>query len=138
MLLHVGLPFYIRLRHLAGQTYVFVLDAQASWCNLAFTVLLTSSPQIGTAAAAFMAIRVLLDHGVQEDRIIFVTFLVAREGGVSVLKRAFPGVKIVCGAVDNEMEEAWLEGYKGEGNPEGMGRQVWVMKPGMGQIGAKD
>lgn len=83
-----------------------------------------------------MAIRILLDHGVKEDRIIFVTFLVARQGGISVLKRAFPGVKVVCGAVDNEMEEGWLEGYKGEGNPEGKGRNVWVMKPGMGQIGA--
>jgi uridine kinase len=82
-----------------------------------------------------MAIRILLDHGVKEDHIIFVTFLVAREGGISVLKRAFPGVKIVCGAVDDEMQEGWLEGYKGEGNPEGKGRKVWVMKPGMGQIG---
>ncbi|KJA22917.1 hypothetical protein HYPSUDRAFT_163894 [Hypholoma sublateritium FD-334 SS-4] len=123
MLLHVGLPFYIRHRHLAEQTYVFR--------RLLFPA------QIGTAAAAFMAIRILLDHGVQEDRIIFVTFLVACQGGVSVLKRAFPGVKIVCGAVDNEMEEGWLEGYKGEGNPEGKGRHVWVMKPGMGQIGVK-
>jgi uridine kinase len=55
--------------------------------------------------------------------------------GVSVLRRAFPEVKIVCGAVDDEMKEAWLEGYKGEGNPEGKGRKVWVMQPGMGQIG---
>lgn len=82
-----------------------------------------------------MAIRILLDHGVSEDRIIFLTFLVARAGGVSVLKRAYPGVKIVCGGVDDEMQEGWLEGYKGEGNPEGVGRKVWIMKPGMGQIG---
>ncbi|PPQ67489.1 hypothetical protein CVT25_006030 [Psilocybe cyanescens] len=118
LLLQVTLPAYVRLRHLAEETYVFLLDAQ-----------------IGTAAAAFMAIRVLLDHGVKEDHIIFVTILVAREGGVSVLKRAFPDIKIVCGAVDDEMQEGWLEGYKGEGNPEGKGRKVWVMKPGMGQIG---
>ncbi|KAF8962791.1 uridine kinase family-domain-containing protein [Flammula alnicola] len=37
-------------------------------------------------------------------------------------------------------EEAYVfllmpRGYKGEGNPEGKGRKVWVMKPGMGQIG---
>ena len=82
-----------------------------------------------------MSIRILLDHGVQEDHIVFVTFLVARDGGVSVLQRAFPGVKIVCGAVDDEMKEGWLEGYKGEGNLEGEGRKVWVMQPGMGQIG---
>lgn len=92
--------------------------------------------QIGTAAAAFMAIRILLDHGVREDRIIFVTFLVARGGGVSVLRRAFPQVKIVCGAVDDLMQEGWLEGYQAEGNPEGLGRKIWVMQPGMGQIGS--
>ncbi|KDR76262.1 hypothetical protein GALMADRAFT_247565 [Galerina marginata CBS 339.88] len=118
MLLHLMLPFHVCFRHLAEEAFVFLLDAQ-----------------IGTAAAAFMAIRILLDHGVRQDHIIFVTFLVARGGGVSVLRRAFPGVKIVCGAVDDEMQEGWLEGYKGEGNPEGKGRNVWVMKPGMGQIG---
>jgi uridine kinase len=92
--------------------------------------------KIGTAAAAFMAIRVLLDHGVKEDHIIFVTFLVARAGGVSILRRAFPKVKIVCSGVDEEMQEGWLEGYKGEGNPEGLGRKIWIMQPGMGQIGS--
>lgn len=82
-----------------------------------------------------MAIRILLDHGVREDRIIFVTFLVARGGGVSVLRRAFQKVRIVCGAVDDEMREGWLEGYQALGNPEGYGRKVWLMQPGMGQIG---
>ena len=83
-----------------------------------------------------MAIRVLLDHGVRQDHIVFVTFLVARAGGVSVLRQAFPEVKIVCAAVDEEMSEAWLEGYKHEGNPEGLGRTVWIMQPGMGHIGS--
>ena len=83
-----------------------------------------------------MAIRILLDHGVNEDHIIFVTFLVARAGGVSILRSAFPNVKIVCSGVDEEMQEGWLEGYRGEGNPEGLGRKVWIMKPGMGQIGS--
>lgn len=84
-----------------------------------------------------MSIRILLDHGIKQDHIIFVTFLVARGGGISVLRRAFPGVKIVCGAVDDEMKEGWLdvEGYHGEGNPEDHPRKVWVMQPGMGQIG---
>ncbi|EDR08552.1 armadillo/beta-catenin/plakoglobin [Laccaria bicolor S238N-H82] len=118
MLLQVMLPAYVRLRHLAKDTWVFLLDAQ-----------------IGTGAAAFMAIRILLDHGVQENHIVFVTFIVARGGGISVLRRAFPEVKVLCGAVDDRVQEGWLEGYKGEGNPEGQGRQVWIMQPGMGQIG---
>ena len=83
-----------------------------------------------------MSIRILLDHGIKQDHIIFVTFLVARGGGISVLRRAFPSVKIVCGAVDDEMKEGWLdvEGYHGEGNSEDHPRKVWVMQPGMGQI----
>lgn len=84
-----------------------------------------------------MAIRILLDHGIRQDHIIFVTFLVARGGGISVLRRAFPDVKIVCGAVDDEMEEAWLDldSDTVDGSQVSSGRQVWVMQPGMGQIG---
>ena len=53
LLLHLMLPTCIRQRHLAERAFVFLLDAQ-----------------IGTGAAAFMAIRVLLDHGVPEQNII--------------------------------------------------------------------
>ena len=87
LLLHLMLPNCIRQRHLAKNSFVFLLDAQ-----------------IGTGAASFMAIRTLLDHGVQQDHIVFVTFLVARYGGIEVLHRAFPGVRIVCGAVDDVLE----------------------------------
>lgn len=120
LLLHVMLPKCLRERHLAVDAWVFLLDAQ-----------------IVTAASAFMAIRTLLDHGVQQDHIIFVTVLVARTGGVTVLQRAFPKVKIITGAVDEGLREAWLENYneKGEGQSDGDGRKVWIMEPGMGQIG---
>ncbi|KAG1729668.1 uridine kinase family-domain-containing protein [Suillus paluster] len=120
LLLHVMLPKCLRERHLAVDTWVFLLDAQVS-----------------TAASAFMAIRTLLDHGVQQDHIIFVTFLIARTGGLTVLQRAFPKVKIVTGAVDEVLREAWLESYneKGEGQSEGDGKKVWVVEPGMGHIG---
>ena len=79
--------------------------------------------QIGTAAAAMMAIRILLDHGVCEDRIVFITFVVARYGGISVLRRAFPGVRIVTGAVDNGLRDGWLVDM---GN-EGRSRNVWII-----------
>ena len=68
LLLHLMLPCCIRQRHLAKKSFVFLLDAQ-----------------IGTGAAAFMAIRVLLDHGVPQENIIFVTIIVAACGGVRVL-----------------------------------------------------
>ncbi|KAF5367365.1 hypothetical protein D9758_003738 [Tetrapyrgos nigripes] len=116
LLLQVKLPVHLRKRDTVEDTWVFLLDAQ-----------------IGTGAAAFMALRVLLDHGVKQDHIIFITYLVARGGGIAVLRRAFPDVHIICAAVDNEMREGWLEGERGEGDPEGNGRRVWLMDPGMGQ-----
>ncbi|KIK63042.1 hypothetical protein GYMLUDRAFT_242111 [Collybiopsis luxurians FD-317 M1] len=118
LLLHVKLPVFVRHRSSAQNTWVFLLDAQ-----------------IGTGAAAFMSIRILLDHGVKQEHIIFVTFLVARTGGITTLRRTFPRVKIICGSVDNEMREGWLEDGRGEGNEDGAGRKIWVMDPGMGQIG---
>ncbi|KAJ7158730.1 armadillo/beta-catenin/plakoglobin [Mycena filopes] len=116
LMLHVMLPVCIRKRHMAEEAWVFLLDAQ-----------------IGTGASAFMAIRILLDHGVKPQHIIFVTFLVARGGGVSILRRAFPDIKIVTAGVDDVMQEGWITGLQGEGNTEG--RQVWAMLPGLGQIG---
>ena len=87
-----------------------------------------------------MAIRVLLDHGVRQDRIVFVTFLVARSGGIVVLQKAFPQVKIVCSAVDEHLSERWLEVMDADSEGEGLdedtdGRKVWVIEPGMGHIG---
>lgn len=51
-----------------------------------------------------MAIRVLLDHGVPESNIIFLTFLIARRGHLSV-HRAFPSVRIVTAAIDPGLQE---------------------------------
>lgn len=77
-----------------------------------------------------MAIRVLLDHGVREDRIIFVAFLVAPRG-VDVLNRVFPKVKIVTGSADPALAPIWVPG-----SGDGEGRNVLCIKPGMGHIGA--
>ncbi|TFK50123.1 armadillo/beta-catenin/plakoglobin [Heliocybe sulcata] len=116
LLLHVMLPKCVRDRGKAKDTWVFLLDAQ-----------------IGTAASAFMAIRVLLDHGVLQDHIVFVTFLVADDGGVSTLRRAFPEVRIVTGAIDAHLRECWIEDATDENDIHR--RKVWVIEPGMGQIG---
>ena len=88
-----------------------------------------------------MAIRVLLDHGVPPSHIIFVTFLVARSGGIAHLRRTFPDVTIVTGAVDDNLREAWLEESDQDmlhGEEGGRGRKVWAVEPGMGQIGSCD
>ena len=57
-----------------------------------------------TGLTTVMGIRVLLDHGLQECNIIFLAFLISRQGVRSV-KRAFPGVRVVTAAIDSELHE---------------------------------
>lgn len=84
--------------------------------------------QIGTGAAALMAIRVLLDHGVQgeppwlhllisvkltpfpfaEHHIVFLSFLVAAPG-IATIERAFPRVRIVASTVGDKLTEQTFE-----------------------------
>ena len=144
LLFLVNLPECIRARDRAANTWVFLLDAQA---RLVLNVprptdILLLASQIGTGAAGFMAIRVLLDHGVNPAHIIFVTFLVAQSGGVAHLRRTFPDVNIVTGAVDDGLREVWLENavrHKVFPNEDGFDNEeqhkAWVIEPGMGQIG---
>lgn len=84
----VSLPSFIRRRETAEKSWVFLLDAQ-----------------IGTGAAAFMAIRVLLDHSVPEDQIIFLTLLASSQGGIHALNRAFPRIRIVVAGVDPGLQK---------------------------------
>lgn len=63
------------------------LTASRESAAKSFVLLLDS--QIGTGAAALMAVRILLDHGVLEEHIIVSTILVSRVGGIWALKRAF-------------------------------------------------
>jgi uridine kinase len=74
----------------ASKSFVLLLDAQ-----------------IGTGAAALMAVRVLLDHGVPEENIVLCTILVTKikKGGIWALNRAFPKVRIVTSAADDGLEE---------------------------------
>jgi len=142
LLFQVSLPECIRQRGRAENTWVFLLDAQAS---LLVHVVYRSTDfltQIGTGAAGFMAIRVLLDHGVNPAHIIFVTFLVAHRGGVAHLRRTFPDVNIVTGAVDDGLREVWLENAERhnvfsdeDGFDNEHQHKAWVIEPGMGQIG---
>lgn len=91
------------------------------------TVLLLDS-QIGTGAAALMAVRILLDHGVREENIVFCCILVSKVGGVWALKRAFPRVRIACSAADNGLEERWEKGTNGD-------KKIFTILPGLGSFG---
>lgn len=59
---------------------------------------------LATGAAALMAIRVLLDHDVPQENILFVSILVATPG-VRAVAYAFPQVKIITSAVDQLVNE---------------------------------
>lgn len=91
--------------------------------------ILTFNWKIGSGSAAFMAIRVLLDHGVPESQIIFVTLLIARNGGIVALRQAFPGIRFISGAVDESLVETTVE------DENGASHTVYVIEPGLGQIG---
>lgn len=71
-------------------------------------LVLVLDPQMSSGGAALMAVKVLVDHGVQEDRIVFVTYLAGRIGVNRVL-RVFPGVRCVVARLGDEREERWVE-----------------------------
>lgn len=140
----VGLPSLIRKRATARQARVLLLDAQ-----------------IGTGAAAFMGIRVLLDHSVPEENIIFVSILASAKGGIWAIARAFPKVRIVLAGVDRGLKKCRIQypaledparadqhklGSKGEEeevSQNGVDRPtrgyktktIWAITPGCGSIG---
>ncbi|OZJ04059.1 hypothetical protein BZG36_04659 [Bifiguratus adelaidae] len=65
---------YLKLPPDVQNSYIFLMDAT-----------------IGTGAAGMMAIRVLLDHEVPEEKIIFLNFLASLQG-LNVIAHAFPKV----------------------------------------------
>ncbi|CAG8459874.1 13850_t:CDS:10 [Funneliformis caledonium] len=89
---------FINLPNNVHECYVLLMDAQ-----------------IATGAAALMAIRVLLDHNVPEDRIMFLTFL-ATPLGLHVISNAFPKVKICTSMIDPKINDETLFIEPGMGN----------------------
>jgi len=65
-------------------------------------------PQMSSGGAALMAVRVLLDHGVEEKRIVFVTYM-AGKMGVNRLMSVFPEIKLVACRIVDDLESRWVE-----------------------------
>lgn len=65
-------------------------------------------PQMSSGGAALMAVRVLVDHDVPEERVVFVTFFAGRRG-VNRLLNVFPGIKVVVGSLVEDFQERWVE-----------------------------
>ncbi|XP_067274010.1 uridine-cytidine kinase-like 1 isoform X1 [Pseudorasbora parva] len=78
---------YLRLPKELSEDYVILMDSTVS-----------------TGAAALMAVRVLLDHDVQEDKIFLLSLLMA-EMGVHSVAYAFPKVRIITTAVDKNVND---------------------------------
>ena len=64
--------------------------------------------QMSSGGAALMAVRVLVDHGVPEEKVVFVTYFAGRVG-VNRLLNVFPNVKVVVGRMVEDFQERWLE-----------------------------
>lgn len=71
------------------------------------TVILLDS-QMSSGGAALMAVKVLVDHGVHEKRIVFVTFMAGKKG-LNRLTNVFPGIKVVTVTVGSDLEKRWIE-----------------------------
>jgi uridine kinase len=65
-------------------------------------------PQMSKGGAALMAVQVLLDHGVPEEKIIFITYFAGRMG-LNRLTKVFPKVKVVVYMVVADCEDRWIE-----------------------------
>lgn len=65
-------------------------------------------PQMSSGGAALMAVRVLVDHGVSEEKIIFVT-CAAGQGGLKRLTTVFPKINVIVGRIEEESEPRWME-----------------------------
>lgn len=64
--------------------------------------------QMSSGGAALMTVRVLVDHGVKADRIVFVTYS-AGKMGVNRLLKVFPNIRVVVSSIGDDFEERWIE-----------------------------
>lgn len=72
------------------------------------SLVLLLDAQMSSGGAALMAVKVLVDHGVREDRIVFVSYLAGKKG-LGRLMGVFSGIRIVVGRIVNDEEERWVE-----------------------------
>jgi uridine kinase len=64
--------------------------------------------QMSSGGAALMAVKVLVDHGVREDRIVFVAYMAGRQG-LGRLLSVFPDVRVVVCRIEDDADKRWVE-----------------------------
>jgi uridine kinase len=72
------------------------------------SMVLLLDAQMSSGGAALMAVKVLVDHGVREDRIVFVSYLAGKKG-LGRLMGVFSGIRVVIGRIVDDGEERWVE-----------------------------
>lgn len=70
--------------------------------------ILLLDPQMSSGGAALMAVRILVDHGVPEEKIVFVTYMAGRVG-VGRLMQVYPEMRVVVGRLTDDYEDRWVE-----------------------------
>jgi len=65
-------------------------------------------PQMSSGGAGLMAVQVLVDHGVSQDKIVFITYF-AGKMGLNRLMAVFPNVRVVVCSIVADYEERWIE-----------------------------
>lgn len=64
--------------------------------------------QMSSGGSALMAVQVLVDHGVAQDRIVFATYSAGRMG-LHRLTDVFPDITVVVGNIIPDVEDRWVE-----------------------------
>lgn len=64
--------------------------------------------QMSSGGSALMAVQVLVDHGVPQDRIVVATYSSGRVG-LHRLMKVFPGITVVVGNLVSDFEDRWVE-----------------------------
>ncbi|TLD38198.1 uridine-cytidine kinase 2 [Venturia nashicola] len=72
------------------------------------SLVLLLDAQMSSGGAALMAVKVLVDHGVREDKIVFVSYLAGKKG-LGRLMSVFSGIRVVVGRIVDDEEERWVE-----------------------------
>jgi uridine kinase len=64
--------------------------------------------QMSSGGAALMAVKVLVDHGVPEEKIVFVAYMAGRQG-LGRLLSVFPDVRVVVCRIEEDADKRWVE-----------------------------
>ncbi|CAJ2512249.1 Uu.00g052640.m01.CDS01 [Anthostomella pinea] len=64
--------------------------------------------QMSSGGSALMAVQVLVDHGVPQDRIVFATYSAGRVG-IHRLTKVFPEIAVVVGNMVPDFQDRWVE-----------------------------